>query len=63
MKQCRSIATNVPSIAEGQELELQNFNLAHQPAFWQYCVLCLSSCNKLEEGDVVEKWYEPTLFP
>lgn len=24
------------------------------------CVLCLSSCNKLEEGDVVEKWYEPT---
>ena len=22
-------------------------------------VLCLASCNKLEEGDVVEKWYEP----
>ena len=34
-----------------------------QAVFWQYCVLCLSSCNKLEEGDVVEKWYEPTLFP
>lgn len=24
------------------------------------CVLCLISCNKLEEGNVVEKWYEPT---
>jgi len=24
------------------------------------CVLCLYSCNKLEEGDVIEKWYEPT---
>lgn len=24
------------------------------------CVLCLTSCNRLEEGYVVEKWYEPT---
>jgi hypothetical protein len=25
-----------------------------------FFALCLSSCNKLEEGDVIEKWYEPT---
>lgn len=24
------------------------------------CILCLTSCNKLKEGYVVEKWYEPT---
>ena len=69
-----SIAPNVPSIAEGQELELQNFKIEQkmnrikklQFSTSAYllailcCVLCLSSCNKLEEGDVVEKWYEPT---
>ena len=77
MKQCRSIATNVPSIAEGQELELQNFKIEQKMnriTKLQFstsacllailcCVLCLSSCNKLEEGDVVEKWYDPTLLP
>jgi hypothetical protein len=69
-----SIAHNVPSIAEGQELELQNFKIAQKMnriTKFQFstsacllailcCVLCLTSCNKLEEGDVVEKWYEPT---
>ena len=68
------IAPNVPSIAEGQELELQNFKIEQKMnriKKLQFstsacllailcCVLCLSSCNKLEEGDVVEKWYEPT---
>jgi len=25
-----------------------------------YCVFCFTSCNKLKEGIIIEKWYEPT---
>lgn len=69
-----AITHNVQSIAEGQGLELLNFKIIkmmNRITKLQFstsvcllailcCVLCLTSCNKLEEGDVVEKWYEPT---
>ena len=73
-KRLSKLTYNVPSIAEGQELELQNFKIAQKMNIITKlkfstsacllailcCVLCLTSCNTLEEGEVVEKWYEPT---
>ena len=66
--------SNGSSIAAVAELELQNFKIVQKMnrntklrfstsaclLAILCCVLCLTSCNKLEEGVVVAKWYEPT---